>query len=195
MTMAAGLAVRGIVPVVAIYSSFLQRAYDQIIHDVALQNLHVIFAVDRAGLVGNDGETHQGVFDEGFLTMIPNMTVLAPADYREFGNMLDFAVSFEGPVAIRYPRGSMNKNIKDSHRSIDLGKGYIVEEGEDITIATAGKMVETALKIREILKENNINAEVINLRFIKPFDRELILRSVNKTKSLVIIDEAPIYAS
>lgn len=195
VTMAAGLAVRGIVPVVAIYSSFLQRAYDQIIHDVALQNLHVIFAVDRAGLVGNDGETHQGVFDEGFLTMIPNMTVLAPADYREFGNMLDFAVSFEGPVAIRYPRGSMNKNIKDSHRSIDLGKGYIVEEGEDITIATAGKMVETALKIREILKENNINAEVINLRFIKPFDRELILRSVNKTKSLVIIDEAPIYAS
>lgn len=195
VTMAAGLAVRGIIPVVAIYSSFLQRAYDQIIHDVALQNLHVIFAVDRAGLVGNDGETHQGVFDEGFLSMIPNMTVLAPVDYREFGNMLEFAVSYSGPVAIRYPRGSMKGNIKNSQTDINLGKGYIVEEGEDITIAAAGKMVDTALKTREILKEKNISAEIINLRFIKPLDQDLILRSVNKTKSLVVIDEAPIFAS
>ncbi|NLK64709.1 MAG: 1-deoxy-D-xylulose-5-phosphate synthase [Tissierellia bacterium] len=195
VTMAAGLAARGIIPVVAVYSSFLQRAYDQIIHDVALQNLHVIFAVDRAGLVGNDGETHQGVFDEGFLSMIPNMTVLSPADYREFGNMLDYAVSFEGPVAIRYPRGSMKQDIKNSDIGIGLGKGYIVEEGKDITIAAAGKMVETAIKTREILKAENIDAEVINLRFIKPFDKELIINSVNKTKSLVLIDEAPIYAS
>lgn len=195
VTMAAGLAARGIIPVVALYSSFLQRAYDQIIHDVALQNLHVVFAVDRAGLVGNDGETHQGVFDEGFLSMIPNITILSPADYREFGNMLEFAVSFDQPIAIRYPRGAMNENINNSDLSIDLGKGYIVEEGKDITIAAAGKMVKTAIETREILKEKNIDAEVLNLRFVKPFDKELIMKSVSKTKKLVLIDEAPIYAS
>ena len=195
VTMAAGLAVSGVVPVVALYSSFLQRAYDQIIHDVALQNLHVVFAVDRAGLVGNDGETHQGVFDEGFLSLIPNMTVLSPADYREFGNMMEFAVSYNGPVAIRYPRGSMSEYIKNSEQSIVLGRGYIVEEGKDITIAAAGKMVKTAIETREILKTKNIDAEVLNLRFIKPFDKELIINSVNKTKSLVIIDEATVFAS
>lgn len=195
VTMAAGLAVSGVVPVVALYSSFLQRAYDQIIHDVALQNLHVVFAVDRAGLVGNDGETHQGVFDEGFLSLIPNMTVLSPADYREFGNMMEFAVSYNGPVAIRYPRGSMSEYIKNSKQSIVLGRGYIVEEGKDITIAAAGKMVKTAIETREILKTKNIDAEVLNLRFIKPFDKELIINSVNKTKSLVIIDEATVFAS
>lgn len=195
VTMAAGLAVNGVIPVVALYSSFLQRAYDQVIHDVALQNLHVIFAVDRAGLVGNDGETHQGVFDEGFLSQIPNMTVLSPADYREFGNMLEFAVSLDGPVAIRYPRGSMTKNINKSDLEITLGKGFIVEEGKDITIAAAGKMVNTALEVREILKAENIDTEVLNLRFVKPFDKELIIKSVNKTKSLVIIDEAPVYGS
>ena len=195
VTMAAGLAVSGIVPVVAIYSSFLQRAYDQVIHDVALQNLHVVFAIDRAGLVGDDGETHQGVFDEGFLSLIPNMTVLSPADYREFGNMLEFAVSSDGPVAIRYPRGSMNENINNSTREVVLGKGFIAEEGKDITIAAAGKMVKTALEVREILKTENIDSEVINLRFIKPFDKELIIKSVNKTKALVIIDEAPVYSS
>jgi 1-deoxy-D-xylulose-5-phosphate synthase len=123
------------------------------------------------------------------------MTVLAPADYREFGNMLEFAVLFDGPVAIRYPRGCMNENISNSDTDITIGKGYIVEEGNDITIASAGKMVKTAVEIREILKTANIDAEVINLRFIKPFDKELILGSVNKTSSLVIIDEAPIYAS
>jgi len=196
VTMAAGLATSGIVPVVAIYSSFLQRAYDQVIHDVALQNLHVVFAIDRAGLVGDDGETHQGVFDEGFLSIIPNMIVLSPADYREFGNMLDFAVSsLDGPVAIRYPRGSMNGSINNSDEEIVLGKGFIAEEGSDITIAAAGKMVSTAIKVRDILKKENIDSEVLNLRFIKPFDKELILKSVNKTKLFVIIDEAPVYCS
>ena len=195
VTMAAGFAANGIIPVVALYSSFLQRAYDQVIHDVAIQNLHVIFAVDRAGLVGNDGETHQGVFDEGFLSQIPNMTVLSPADYREFGNMLEFCVNFNGPVVIRYPRGSMNENINKSDLEVVLGKGYIVEEGQDITIAAVGKMVNTAVEVREILKEKNIDCEVLNLRFVKPFDQELILNSVNKTKALVIIDEAPVYGS
>ncbi|NLJ58908.1 MAG: 1-deoxy-D-xylulose-5-phosphate synthase, partial [Tissierellia bacterium] len=195
VTMAAGLAVSGMVPIVAIYSSFLQRAYDQIIHDVALQNLHVIFAVDRAGLVGNDGETHQGVFDVGFLSQIPNMTVLSPVDYREFGSMLEFAVSFNGPIAIRYPRGAMNEEINKSNQKIILGKGTIAKEGEDITIAAAGKMVKTALDVCEILKRENISGEVLNLRFIKPFDKDLILKSLNKTKKLVVIDEAPLYGS
>ncbi len=195
VTMAAGLAVSGIVPVVALYSSFLQRAYDQVIHDVALQNLHVVFAIDRAGLVGDDGETHQGVFDEGFLSLIPNMTVLSPADYREFGNMLEFVIALEGPVAIRYPRGAMNALIHNSEQEIVSGKGCIVKEGHDITIAAAGKMVKTAIEVSEILKVYNINSEVINLRFIKPFDKDLILNSVQKTKALVIIDEVPIYSS
>ncbi|HHZ02745.1 MAG TPA: 1-deoxy-D-xylulose-5-phosphate synthase [Tissierellia bacterium] len=195
VTMAAGLAVSGMIPVVAVYSSFLQRAYDQIIHDVALQNLHVIFAIDRAGLVGNDGETHHGVFDEGFLSQIPNMTVLSPADYEEFGKMLEFALSFKGPIAIRYPRGSLMENLNNNSQEIVLGKGSLVEEGKDVTIAAAGRMVKRALDVREILKRENIDAEVLNLRFIKPFDRELILNSLNKTKKLVIIDEAPFYGS
>jgi 1-deoxy-D-xylulose-5-phosphate synthase len=135
------------------------------------------------------------VFDEGFLSLIPNMTVLSPADYREFGDMLEFAVSSEGPVAIRYPRGSINENVNNSDREIISGKGFVAEEGNDITIAAAGKMVNTALKVREILKAENIDSEVLNLRFIKPFDKELILKSVNKTKALVMIDEAPVYGS
>lgn len=191
VTMAAGLAVNGITPVVALYSSFLQRAYDQIIHDVALQNLHVVFAVDRAGLVGNDGETHQGVFDEGFLSQIPNMTILSPCDYIEFENMIEFTINeINGPVALRYPRGSSNVNINNSNIKIEKGKGVIVEKGNDITIIASGNMVDTALKTKEILKGNNIDAEVINLRFIKPLDENLILESVNKTKKAVIIDEA-----
>ncbi|MEL7649703.1 MAG: 1-deoxy-D-xylulose-5-phosphate synthase [Sedimentibacter sp.] len=190
VTMAAGLASNGIIPVVALYSSFLQRAYDQIVHDVALQNLHVVFAVDRAGLVGNDGETHQGVFDESFLMQIPNMTVMSPADYRELESMLDYAVnSMSGPVAIRYPRGSMRDYVNLSYRKIETGKGYVAEEGSHVTIAACGKMVATAVKAREILKSSGIDAEVLNLRFIKPLDSELLLSSVKKTGKAVIIDE------
>lgn len=191
VTMAAGLAANGIVPVVALYSSFLQRAYDQVIHDVAIQNLHVVLAVDRAGLVGNDGETHQGVFDESFLMQIPNMTVMSPADYRELENMLEFAVNeIHGPVAIRYPRGSLKEYVGGSYKKIEKGHGVVAEEGADVTIAACGKMVLTALHVREILKEAGIDAEVVNLRFIKPLDEELLLKSVRKTKKAVIIDEA-----
>lgn len=191
VTMAAGLAANGMVPVVALYSSFLQRAYDQVIHDVAIQNLHVVLAVDRAGLVGNDGETHQGVFDESFLMQIPNMTVMSPADYRELESMLEFAINeIDGPVAIRYPRGSLKKYVGGSYKKIEKGKGVVAEEGSDVTIAACGKMVVTALHVREILKEQNIDAEVVNLRFIKPFDDSLLLKSVKKTKKAVIIDEA-----
>ncbi|MGD9567204.1 MAG: 1-deoxy-D-xylulose-5-phosphate synthase [Sedimentibacter sp.] len=194
VTMAAGLAANGIVPVVALYSSFLQRAYDQVIHDVALQNLHVVFAVDRAGLVGNDGETHQGVFDEAFLTQIPNMIVMAPADYREFKNMLEYAVNeYDGPIALRYPRGCSKDTINNSNIEIKKGKGIVVEEGKDITLIVSGSMVNIALKAREILKDFSLEAEVLNLRFTKPLDEELILNSINKTKKAVIINEGPLY--
>jgi len=152
----------------------------------------VVFAVDRAGLVGNDGETHQGIFDESFLMQIPNMTVLSPADYRELESMLEFAVnSFDGPVAIRYPRGTLNEYISNSYKKIETGCGVVVEEGRDITIAASGKMVLTAINVREILKKSNIDAEVLNLRFVKPLDESMLIKSVNKTKKAVIIDEAP----
>ena len=190
VTMAAGLAVKGIVPVVAIYSSFLQRAYDQLIHDVAMQNLHIVFAIDRAGLVGRDGETHQGIFDTAFLSHIPNMTIMAPADYIELESMLEYAINkHKGPIAIRYPRGDCEKNLVTSSLEIKNGKGMLVKEGKDISIIANGRMVHTALKVAEILKDQNISAEIINLRFIKPLDKELILSSCNKTKTAVIIDE------
>lgn len=192
VTMAAGLAANNMVPVVALYSSFLQRAYDQVVHDVAVQNLHVVLAVDRAGLVGNDGETHQGVFDEGFLAQIPNMTVLSPADYREFENMIEFAVNeCEGPVALRYPRGSSNTTMNNSDLKIENGRGVVVHEGADITLIASGNMVGTAQNVRELLKASDIDAEVLNLRFTKPLDEKLILNSVNKTKKAVIINEGP----
>ena len=190
VTMSAGLAANGIIPVVALYSSFLQRAYDQVVHDVAMQNLHVVFAIDRAGIIGNDGETHQGIFDSAFLCQIPNMTVITPADYREFESMLDFAVNVHnGPICVRYPRGSSKSDINKSDINIEIGKGTIVEEGTDITIIASGKMVKTAIDVREILKGKNINAEILNLRFLKPLDEELILKSSLKTKKVVIIDE------
>jgi len=190
VTMAAGLAANGIVPVVALYSSFLQRAYDQVIHDVAIQNLHVVFAIDRAGIVGNDGETHQGIFDCAFLSQIPNMVVVAPTDYREFESMIEFAAnSYNGPICIRYPRGSSKSVIKNTDINIEIGKGIIVEEGNDITIVASGKMVRTALDVREILKSQNIDCEILNLRFLKPLDENMILKSIEKTKKIVIIDE------
>lgn len=192
VTMAAGLAANGITPVVALYSSFLQRAYDQVVHDVATQNLHVVFALDRAGLVGNDGETHQGVFDAAFLSQIPNMTVMVPTDYREFQNMIEFAVNkFDAPISLRYPRGSSPAVVKNSDSEIIRGRGIVVEEGKDLTVLASGKMVFTALEVRNILKASGIDAEVVNLRFIKPLDEELILKSANKTGKVVIIDEAP----
>lgn len=194
VTMAAGLAVNGMVPVVAVYSSFLQRAYDQIIHDVVLQKLHVVFAVDRAGLVGDDGETHHGVFDETFLSQIPNLTVMAPADYTEFESMLEYAINeYDGPVAVRYPRGNSKLIIGNSNAPIEKGKGVVVKEGRDITIVCSGRMVETAVKVSEILEKQNIDAEIINLRFIKPLDESLINTSVSKTGKAVIIDESSSY--
>jgi 1-deoxy-D-xylulose-5-phosphate synthase len=189
VTFAAGLAKTGIKPVVAVYSTFLQRSYDQIIHDVSLQKLHVIFAIDRAGLIGDDGETHQGLYDLSYLSHIPDMTILAPADYEEFRQMLDYCVlQHEGPIAVRYPRGT-GKEMLVSPLPIEYGKGVRLTTGGDVTILAVGKMVEKALKAAELLMENGIHAEVINARFVKPLDSELILESASKTRFIATIED------
>jgi 1-deoxy-D-xylulose-5-phosphate synthase len=189
VTFAAGLAKAGIKPVVAIYSTFLQRSYDQILHDVALQNLHVVFAIDRAGLVGEDGETHQGIYDLSYLGSIPNMTIAVPCDYDEFEQMLDFAVfKHEGPIAVRYPRGSGKRQLARSDQ-IHYGTGVKLLTGDDVTIVAVGNMVETALKVADLLSKKGIHAEVINGRFVKPLDARMILESVVKTKALATIED------
>ena len=189
VTFAAGLAKTGIKPVVAVYSTFLQRSYDQILHDVALQKLHVIFAIDRAGLIGDDGETHQGIYDLSYLSHIPNLTILAPADYNELNRMLEYCVlQHEGSIAVRYPRGT-GKDMLTQPVPVKYGKGVRLTTGNDITIVAVGKMVETALKAAELLLKKDINAEVINARFIKPLDSKLILESALKTRAVAIIED------
>ncbi len=189
ITFAAGLARNGVIPVVAIYSTFLQRAYDQIIHDVAIQNLHVVFAIDRAGIVGEDGETHQGLYDISFLNVIPNMTLLAPCDYEEMRTMLQYAAfKHNGPISIRYPRGKGTEKLFETEPII-YGRGCKVREGIDLTIVAIGGMVETALKVADDLKKFGLSADVINARFIKPLDIKLISQSVLKTKQLVTIED------
>jgi len=189
VTFAAGLAKGGIKPVIAVYSTFLQRSYDQIIHDVALQNLHVVLAIDRAGIVGEDGETHQGLYDISFLNHIPNMTIAAPCDYDEFERLLEYAVSrYDGPIAIRYPRGA-GKRLLTQASEIQFGKGVKLLSGNDISIIAVGNMVEIALKVAELLKEKGISAEIINGRFIKPLDARLILESVTKTNAVATIED------
>ena len=189
VTLAAGLARGGMLPVVAIYSSFLQRSYDQILHDVALQNLHVVFAIDRAGVVGEDGETHQGIFDISFLSHIPNMAVLAPCDYTEFRKMLEFAVlEYKGPIAIRYPKGQ-GREILTLFNEIEFGKASVIQKGKDVTLVAAGDMVETALLAGKMLGEKGISADIINLRFIKPVDKNAILESISKTGNLVTLED------
>lgn len=191
VTFASGLAKGGYIPVFAVYSTFLQRAYDQIIHDVALQNLHVIFAIDRAGIVGSDGETHQGLFDLSFLSHIPNLTIMAPKDGNELKMMLKFAVNMNGPVAIRYPRGNYIDELisNESSQKIEIGKAEILKEGKDLTIIAYGKTVKTALRVSEILREKNISCEIINTRFLKPIDSNTILHSINKTKKFITIED------
>jgi 1-deoxy-D-xylulose-5-phosphate synthase len=189
VTFAAGLARAGLKPVVAVYSTFLQRSYDQIMHDTALQDLHVVFAIDRAGLVGEDGETHQGLYDLSYLNHIPNMTIAAPADYHEFIQMLDYGIlHHKGPFAIRYPRGT-GKEILGQPVDVEHGRGVRILEGEDVTIAAIGKMVETAMQAAELLAEKGIHAEVINARFAKPLDEQLILDSAAKTRALVTLED------
>lgn len=189
VTFAAGLATGGLTPVFAVYSSFLQRAYDQVSHDVAVQDLHVVFGIDRAGVVGEDGETHQGIYDISYLRHIPNMIILAPADYTEFRDMLAFAVNkAKGPVAIRYPRGK-GENMLYDRVQIDHGKGLLVTEGKDVTVIAEGPMVEMAVKLPPILEAYGIEADIINARFIKPLDRELIIKSAQKTGKVVTLED------
>ena len=213
ITMAAGMAREGIIPIVPIYSSFYQRAYDQVIHDVAMQNLPVIMCVDRAGVVGADGETHQGTLDMAFFRLVPNLVIMAPKDFKELEDMLEFAVKLKKPVVIRYPRGGEDSEIKfEKHDKIEFGKaeilrGFSDNEGENlperigvvqndlkdgkfVTIIAIGKMVARAMKMAENLKRNSgINAEVINARFLKPLDDNTILKSIERTRNVITIED------
>ena len=187
LTMAAGMAKNGMIPVVPIYSSFLQRAYDQLLHDICLNNLHVVLCVDRSGNTGNDGETHHGIYDLSYLSTIPNLTILAPMNFFELEAMLEYAVNYSGPIAIRYPKGSSNYNINVN--KIRKNKAEIIQYGDDLTILAVGKMVEKAVNVAKKLQEDNINAEVINVRFIKPLDIKTITESYHKTKVLVTMED------
>ena len=191
--LAAGMAKAGLIPFVPIYSSFYQRAYDQVIHDVAIQNLPVIMCVDRAGIVGADGETHQGEFDMAFFRLVPNLTIMAPKDFKELEDMMEYAITLKRPVVIRYPRGGeSNKITFDKHEKIKLGKAEVLKEGKDISIIAIGKTVSRAMEISNILKENKIEAEVINARFLKPLDKETITNSIEKTKFVITIEDGTI---
>lgn len=189
VTFAAGLANAGLVPVFAVYSSFLQRAYDQILHDVCIQNLHVIFAIDRAGLVGSDGETHQGIFDLSYLSSIPNMTILAPKNKWELSDMLKFATKFDGPIAVRYPRGEAYDGLKEHREPIQYGKSERITEGKDVALFALGSMVATAVEVVERLQEHGIEATLINARFAMPFDKETIDEIACSHKLLVTMEE------
>ncbi len=189
LTFAAGLAKEGMIPFVPIYSSFYQRAYDQVIHDICIQKLPVIMCVDRAGCVGNDGETHQGLYDMAFFKLIPNITIMAPKDFEELTKMMEFAIELKAPVVIRYPRGGEADIVFDKHEDIKLGQAEILQEGEDVTIIGIGKMTSTAMKVANLLKKEDIHAEVINARFLKPLDEKEIAESISKTKFVITIED------
>ena len=216
ITLAAGMAKEGVIPVVPIYSSFYQRAYDQVIHDVAIQNLPVVMCVDRAGLVGADGETHQGMLDMAFFRLVPNLTVMAPSDFKELENMLEFAVKLGKPVVIRYPRGGEAKTKIDKHEKIEYGKSEILEvrskrldvgderlevgsrkleignvkaDVKDLTIVAIGNQVPKAIEVAQKLLKDGIKAEVINARFLKPLDTQTIKTSILKTKNVITIED------
>ena len=189
VTFAAGLAAGGLKPIVAIYSSFLQRAYDQILHDVCIQNLPVVFCIDRAGLVGSDGETHQGLFDLSFLSSIPNMHVMAPKNKWELSDMIKFAVEFGGPIAIRYPRGEAFDGLRENRAPIVYGKAEPVFTESGILLLAVGSMVKVAFTVREKLKERGYDCSLVNARFVKPIDEELIREACNTHKLIVTMEE------
>ena len=218
VTLAAGMATQGLIPVVPIYSSFYQRAYDQVIHDIAIQNLHVILCVDRAGIVGADGETHQGLLDMAFFRLVPNLVIMAPKDFKELEDMLEFAVNIKKPVVIRYPRGGEDKEIKfETHNKIELGKSEILKEFnndktevlenqnledaetsenkekvKNVSIIAIGKMVSRAMKIAEKEEKNGNNVCVVNSRFLKPFDRTNILEILKKSNKVITLEDGTI---
>lgn len=195
VTMAAGMAKEGMIPVVPIYSSFYQRAYDQVIHDVAIQNLPVVMCVDRAGIVGADGETHQGLLDMAFFRVVPNLTIMAPKDFKELEDMLEFAIKLNKPVVIRYPRGGENKDITfERCEAIKFGKSEIIKEfncddsREKTTIISIGKMVAKSMQIAE-KEEKDANVKIINSRFLKPFDRETVINSIKESSKVITIED------
>ena len=189
VTFAAGLAAAGYKPVVAVYSAFLQRAYDQIVHDVCMQDLPVVFCIDRAGLVGADGETHQGIFDLSYLTMIPNMTVMAPKNMWELAAMLRFAVNFDGPAALRYSRGEAYDGLREYHQPIACGKSEVITWSDEILIFAVGSMIETALQVCKNLKSRDISCGLVNVRFIKPLDEDLLKDAAAGCEMIVTIEE------
>lgn len=189
VTFAAGLAAGGLKPIVAIYSSFLQRAYDQILHDVCIQNLPVVFAIDRAGLVGSDGETHQGIFDLSYLSSIPNMHIMAPKNKWELSDMIKFAVNLGVPVAIRYPRGEAYTGLQQYRAPIVYGKSEALYEEEDLVLMAVGSMVKTAEKVREELKQRGYSCSLVNARFVKPIDEELIKQLSKEHRLIVTLEE------
>lgn len=214
LCMTAGMAVAGLKPVIALYSSFVQRGFDQVIHDICMQELPVVIGIDRAGIVGNDGETHQGIFDLSFLSIVPNLAIMAPKDFEEFTQMIKFAVNYTKPIAVRYPRGGESEYKFEKCEPIELGKAEVIKEGEDITIIAIGKMVSRAMEaVQELQKSQNpqnsqnesmntdintymdenenkdIDIEVINARFLTPLDKETLLKSINKTKRVITIED------
>ena len=189
VSFAAGLALGGLVPVVAIYSSFLQRAVDQILHDVCMQKLHVIFAVDRAGLVGSDGETHQGIFDISYLSVIPNMTIMAPKNKWELSDMMKFAMAYDGPIALRYPRGVAYDGLKEIRQPIELAKSELIQKGSKVAVMALGSMVKTAVDVVKLLEADGISATLINARFAMPFDKEAIKELPAEHSLLVTMEE------
>lgn len=190
VTFAAGLATQGFIPIVAIYSTFLQRAFDQIIHDVCIQNLPVVFALDRAGIVGEDGKTHQGTLDLSYLSCIPNLVVAAPRNENELGHLLYTATRAGCPMAVRYPRGSvLGVSIEEKFKELPLGKGEVLKTGDDLTIIAIGCAVAPSVETAWILNKKGIDATIVNARFAKPLDSELILETVSKTKRLVTVEE------
>ncbi|AVP54117.1 1-deoxy-D-xylulose-5-phosphate synthase [Clostridium tetani] len=188
VTMAAGMATAGLRPVFSVYSTFLQRAYDQVLHDVCIQNLPVVFAIDRAGLVGEDGETHQGVFDMSYLSHMPNMTIMAPKCVEELEFMLNWALSQESPIAIRYPKGESRLNLKPI-KNFQKGKWEVLEDEGKISIIATGRMVEKAFNVKETLKERNIDIGLINATFVKPIDKEMLNKIIDEEKTIITLED------
>jgi 1-deoxy-D-xylulose-5-phosphate synthase len=194
VTFAAGMATQGYVPVVAVYSTFLQRAYDQVVHDVALQNLHVVFVMDRGGLVGADGPTHHGAFDLSYLRCIPNMVVMAPKDENELRDMFYTAIQHRGPIALRYPRGNvLGLPLKFGFDLVPIGKGEVVRSGRDIAVLAIGNMTQHSLSAAEILAKDEISAEVVNMRFIKPLDEELLGDIFKRFKYVMTVEDGTVH--
>jgi 1-deoxy-D-xylulose-5-phosphate synthase len=190
VTFAAGLALEGFKPVTAIYSTFLQRAYDQVVHDICLQNLPVTIVMDRGGLVGEDGPTHHGVFDLSYLRHVPNMVLMAPADENELQRMLKTALEHDGPAALRYPRGTAEGRPMDSEiRSMKIGKGKLLREGDELAILAIGNRVWPAVEAAKELEKKGVRAAVVNCRFVKPLDKKLILETAQQSNRVLTVEE------